>query len=191
MHNLTSVCSCSLCICRCGLKGKLPASLGDLVNLEELQLFGNFFNGTLPSTLSKLSQLRLLSLGEYTGGNQFAPAPFPECIRQLTKLEALFLANCNMIGPIPEWIGALQDLRQLDLQRNGLSGPLPATISLCQNLLYLNVKDNGSLSGDLPIRELASLRKLNRLSLVHCGFSNVMEAVEQLQAQLPRCKIWT
>ena len=51
--------------------------------------------GKIPDSLSRLTSLRLLSLGEYTGGNNFSPAPFPQCIRSLVNLEAIFMANCE------------------------------------------------------------------------------------------------
>lgn len=60
-----------LCICRCGLKGRIPDQIGQLGNLEELQLFGNELVGKVPDSISMLRSLRLLSLGEYTGGNKF------------------------------------------------------------------------------------------------------------------------
>lgn len=161
-----------------------------MVELEELQLFGNSFTGTLPSTISKLTSLRLLSLGEYTGGNNFTAAPLSSSLSCLKKLEALFMANCNVTGSLPSWIGCLTELRQLDIQRNSLSGSLPSEISRCGQLLYLNVKDNSHLGGQIPIASLGQLNKLNRLSLVHCNFSNANEASDQLQVHLPRCKIW-
>jgi hypothetical protein len=77
------------------------------LGLEELQLFGNRLSGAIPHTLSNLTRLKLLSLGEYTGGNDFAPASLPTCLAALVSLEALFCANCNLTGPIPSWIGNL------------------------------------------------------------------------------------
>lgn len=82
------------------------------------------------------------------------------------------------------------ELRQLDLQRNQLSGAVPPSIGRLQNLLYLNIKDNQSLSGRLPLTQLLSLNKLNRLSLVHCNFVDTDYAVEALKQHLPRCKVW-
>ena len=202
--NLTSL--RRLCICRCSLTGKIPTEIGQLVNLEELQLFGNQLVGGIPSSIGNLVNLKLLSFGEYTGGNNFTPAPLPECLASLVNLEALFMANCNLKGSLPNWIGKLTgmfcnlissltltrraELRQLDLQRNNLVGTLPASIGQLQNLLYLNIKDNEHLSGRLPLQELMSLVKLNRLSLVHCSFQDTENDVEVLRNHLPRCKIW-
>lgn len=50
-----SICSITslrrLCICRCGLTGRIPTEIGNLINLEELQvisiLYFNFFNSTM------------------------------------------------------------------------------------------------------------------------------------------------
>ena len=179
-----------LCICRCALRGPIPPRIGDLSNLEELQLFGNSITGCIPSSISKLQKLRLLSLGEYTGGNPFIPGPLPEALSHLTGLEALFMANCNVKGSLPAWLSSMKELRQLDLQHNQIYGAIPTNISSCQNLLYLNLKDNLYLSGPLPTESLARLTKLNRLSLVHCSFTNVNESSEELRQALPKCKIW-
>lgn len=179
-----------LCICRCGLGGGIASDVGNLLALEELQLFGNSLTGIVPASVSKLVNLKLLSLGEYTGGNNFDPQPLPPCIQHLTKLEALFMANCNLTGPLPHWIGALSELRQLDLQRNSLCGQLPTSISSLTQLLYLNLKDNNDISGQLPVDALCCLTRLNRLSLVHCSFSNAERAEDELARRLPRCKLW-
>lgn len=146
--------------------------------------------GAIPDSIRHLVNLRLLSLGEYTGGNNFAPAVLPRCISALVNLEALFMANCNVIGQIPGWLGHLPELRQLDLQRNSITGTLPETLSLLSNLLYLNVKDNLDLGGSIPLDALSKLTKLNRLSLVHCSFNEPAASAEVLQGRLPRCRIW-
>jgi Leucine-rich repeat (LRR) protein len=97
-----------LCICRCGLTGRIPAEIGQLLALEELQLFGNQLSGAIPSSISLLTNLKLLSFGEYTGGNSFTPAPLPSCLSTLVNLEALFMANCHLKGGLPDWIGNLK-----------------------------------------------------------------------------------
>jgi hypothetical protein len=97
-----------LCICRCGLTGKIPDEIGQLVQLEELQLFGNHLSGFIPNSIGNLKNLKLLSLGEYTGGNDFTSAPIPNCIALLVNLEALFMANCNIRGILPDWLCKLK-----------------------------------------------------------------------------------
>ena len=181
-----------LCICRCGLTGPLPTEIGQLDSLEELQLFGNQFSGKIPDSLGNLSQLKLLSLGEYTGGNPFDRAPIPECISRLHSLEALFLAHCEMHGPIPEWMGTLTELRQLDLQCNNFSGDIPSSFKALTNLLYLNLKDNRRLGvrKALPVGIFSSMTKLNRLSIVECAWTISPESIRNLPRHLPHTKVW-
>lgn len=104
-----------LCICRCGLTGRIPAEIGRLTGLEELQLFGNQLSGSVPSSISLLTNLKLLSLGEYTGGNNFTSEPLPQCLSTLLNLEALFMANCNIKGPLPDWLGNLTGKQNVSL----------------------------------------------------------------------------
>ena len=59
------------------------------------------------SHIIAVSCQRLLSLGEYTGGNNFIAAPLPSCFSRLRNLEALFMANCHLKGAIPNWIGMI------------------------------------------------------------------------------------
>jgi len=183
-----------LCICRCTLDSPIPDEIGNLVALEELQLFGNRLSGYIPESLGNLHQLKLLSLGEYTGGNNFEDAPIPDCIRHLVSLEALFLSSCNLVGRLPEWLGELKELRQLDLQNNSLQGGMcdGALVGLDQ-LLYLNVKDNPMLGyrEALPVKLLSRLAKLNRLSFVNTGLTHTEAQLDELQERLPRCKIWS
>ena len=125
-HLSAALCSLTnlrrLCICRCAIVGTIPAEIGNLKLLEELQLFGNLLTGEVPDSLRQLTSLRLLvafahcicfvstimkcsilfdlakSLGEYTGGNNFTPASLPSCLSCLTNLEALFMSNCHLNG---------------------------------------------------------------------------------------------
>ena len=57
-------------------------------------------------------------------------------------------------------------------------------------LLYLNLKDNPGVGGSLPVRELALLQRLNRLSIVNTGLVVTPEMTREMAQVLPRCKIW-
>ena len=50
------------------LSGPIPSALGNLTNLERLNLWGNQLSGPIPSELGNLANLRALSLGN----NQFS-----------------------------------------------------------------------------------------------------------------------
>jgi hypothetical protein len=180
-----------LCICNCGLTGSIPEEIGNLVNLVELQLFGNQMIGSIPETIGNLINLKLLSFGEYTGGNNFISGPIPSSMSKLVKLQALFLANCNLSGQISDWIGnCLINLQRLDLQNNKLTGPLPQSLSNLIKLMYLNIKDN-KLNGLIHVNNFTNLTRLNRLSLVNNNFTNADQIENQFSTLLPMCKVWT
>ncbi|GJN39552.1 hypothetical protein PR202_gb28677 [Eleusine coracana subsp. coracana] len=80
------------------LSGTLVPQLGQLKNLQYLELYSNNISGTIPSEL----------------GN-------------LTNLVSLDLYLNNFTGPIPDSLGNLVKLRFLDLSNNNLSGEVPST----------------------------------------------------------------
>ncbi|KAF7109026.1 hypothetical protein CFC21_109359 [Triticum aestivum] len=80
------------------LFGTLVPQLGQLKNLQYLELYSNNITGTIPSEL----------------GN-------------LTNLISLDLYLNNFTGPIPDSLGNLLKLRFLDLSNNKLSGEVPST----------------------------------------------------------------
>ncbi|KAF8411546.1 hypothetical protein HHK36_004100 [Tetracentron sinense] len=80
------------------LSGQLVPQLGQLKNLQYLELYSNNISGQIPSDL----------------GN-------------LTSLVSLDLYLNNFTGPIPDTLGKLSKLRFLDLSNNRLSGPVPDT----------------------------------------------------------------
>jgi Leucine-rich repeat (LRR) protein len=173
-----------LCICKCGLKGNIPAEIQNLVDLQELQLFGNNLTGRILENIGALTNLKLLSLGEYTGGNPFLEGTIPTSFSNLTNLTALFLANCNLIGEFPSWISSLINLEQLDLQQNKLNGIIPDSISHLVELSYFNIKNN-ELSGIIPL-SLFCCKKLRRLSIIDNKFTNSTE----IKKLLTFCEVW-
>jgi len=135
----------------------LPARIGELVNLEALEL----------SCLEKLEDL-------------------PEEIGRLGKLEELIIDNgngCSMNVSLPRSIGRLARLRVLRLygaldatetgedgtERRGRSKSLPATLANLQSLEELDLGRNG-LRAVPP--QVASLRRLRKLGL---DYNNIRE----------------
>uniref|UniRef100_A0A803MUZ4 Protein kinase domain-containing protein n=1 Tax=Chenopodium quinoa TaxID=63459 RepID=A0A803MUZ4_CHEQI len=113
------------------LTGQLVTQLGQLPNLQYLELYSNNISGTVP----------------YELGN-------------LTNLVSLDLYLNNLSGPIPDTLGKLQKLRFLRLNNNTLSGEIPNSLTgittlqvldLSYNHLHGNVPTNGSFSMFTPI----------------------------------------
>ena len=144
------------------LTGRLPAVLGGLAHLEELDLAYNHLSGPIASGLGRLGNLYWLSLegneltgpipaelgsltnlrGLYLGGNDFAAAPIPAWLANLARLERLLLWETNRTGPIPAKLGHLTNLRELGLRDNALTGQTPPTLTNLRNLELFDVSGN-------------------------------------------------
>ena len=141
---------------RYGLKGTIPAELGDLDKLENLFLYGNELSGTIPAELGDLASLVQLDLSdnELTG-------PIPPELGRLIKLKQLLLYSNSLEDAIPPELGNLDQLETLSLRNNELSGAIPAGLGDLTRLKHLDLS-GGELSGPIPPELVgqASLRQL-------------------------------
>ncbi|XP_027359331.1 somatic embryogenesis receptor kinase 2-like isoform X3 [Abrus precatorius] len=113
------------------LSGQLVPQLGQLKNLQYLELYSNNISGPIPSDLGNLTNLVSLDLylNCFTG-------TIPNSLGKLSKLRFLRLNNNSLTGPIPMSLTNISALQVLDLSNNHLSGVVP---------------DNGSFSLFTPI----------------------------------------
>lgn len=136
---------------------ELPAEVGDLTALEELQLAHNDLV-TLPTSLARLTHLRRLEM-DFT-----KVVEFPRVILHLERLELLAI-NCTKLREVPEDLGQLEHLGILTLCANDL-GALPASIFRLPRLTELIATDSHMTSlpvlGDLPMISHVNL-SANRL----------------------------
>ena len=140
------------------LTGTIPPELGNLNNLERLNLTRNQLTGDIPPELSLLTNLQLLALG----GNQLT-GPIPTWMGSLAKLQELQLWGNQFTGAIPPELGNLPGLVKLGLSENQLTGPIPAELGSLVNLRELWLFSN-QLTGEIPA-ELGSLTNLEGLYL--------------------------
>ncbi len=140
------------------LSGSIPNSLSALTNLQLLQLGGNLLSGSIPNSLSALPNLTVLSLGS----NNLS-GPIPDGISSLTNLQLLSLFSNQLSGPIPDGISSLTNLQLLQLFSNQLTGNIPSSLSALTNLTQLQLGNN-QLSGSIPTG-LSSLTNLTGLDL--------------------------
>ncbi|XP_061342534.1 BRASSINOSTEROID INSENSITIVE 1-associated receptor kinase 1-like [Gastrolobium bilobum] len=103
------------------LSGQLVPQLGQLPNLQYLELYSNNITGNIPKEL----------------GN-------------LTKLESLDLYSNKLTGLIPDTLANLKQLRYLRLNNNSLSGNIPMSLTNVTTLQILDLANN-NLSGDVPV----------------------------------------
>ncbi len=87
------------------LNGSIPSELGNLANLRTLSLSNNQLSGSIPSELGNLANLGTLSLY----GNELSGSIPPE-LGNLDNLETLWLNGNQLSGSIPPELGNLDNL---------------------------------------------------------------------------------
>lgn len=146
----------------CHLTGPIPSSLGNLTKLTLLDLGGNTnaFSGDLPSSLTNLTMIKWLGLSHLNG----RPERLVSWLSKLNQLTCLYLNFINFGGQIPSVIANLTSLRNMDLSENELTGEIPHwLLNLTQwNNLYMT--DN-QLEGPISSFGISRLVHLNTLWL--------------------------
>ena len=142
---------------RHGLSGQIPPELGNLTELEEMNLGSNFLTGTIPPELGNLASLKSLRLTE----NGLVGVIPPE-LGDLAILRTLLLYRNSLAGPIPPELAELANLNWLDLRWNDLTGPIPPELRGLKRLEVLELGWN-NLTGAIPpwLTDLTELRELN------------------------------
>uniref|UniRef100_A0A5B6ZPS8 Protein kinase domain-containing protein n=1 Tax=Davidia involucrata TaxID=16924 RepID=A0A5B6ZPS8_DAVIN len=122
--------------------GNIPAALGNLSRLTELQMGGNSFSGEIPSELGALTSLQIVM----NLSNNNLSGRIPPQLGNLILLEFLLLNNNHLSGQIPSTFGNLSSLLGCNFSYNDLTGSLPS-ISLFQNMAISSFIGNKGLCG--------------------------------------------
>ena len=109
-----------------------------------IHLRGNQLKGTLPPEMGELDQLQLLDVG-----NASLSGVIPREFGRLTQLQELVLDHNDLTGPIPHEIGLLPSLRYINLAYNRLSGEVPPSLMESESLEDIDLGDN-ALTGSIP-----------------------------------------
>ncbi|KAJ9693238.1 hypothetical protein PVL29_012122 [Vitis rotundifolia] len=191
------------------LHGRIPLGLGELPNLqyldlslnfklwgnisqllrkswkkiEVLNLFYNELHGSIPSSIGNFCNLKYLDLGEnYLNGS------LPEIIKgletcssksPLPNLTELSLYDNQLMGKLPNWLGELKNLRTLDLSDNKFEGPIPASLGTLQHLETLYLPWN-ELNGSLP----DSIGQLSQLQDLDVSYNHLSGSLPDSIGQL-------
>jgi internalin A len=156
---------------------ELPESLGQLTQLQTLNLSGNQLTA-LPESLGQLTQLQTLNLSR----NQLTA--LPESLGQLTQLQTLNLSR-NQLTALPESLGQLTQLQTLDLSGNQLTA-LPESLGQLTQLQWLSFSENQLTA--LP-EWLGQLTQLQTLDLYDNQLTALPKSLGQL-AQLRRLLLY-
>ena len=136
------------------LNGTLPESLGQLAQLEKLDIASNSLQGTVSSNhLFGLAKLWYLDLS-------FNSLTFDISLEQVPQFQGQFimLASCKLGPHFPNWLQTQKPLQKLDISASGISDVIPSWFwNLTSDLYWLNISNN-CISGTLPnIQAISSL----------------------------------
>ncbi|XP_073287006.1 probable LRR receptor-like serine/threonine-protein kinase At1g67720 [Primulina huaijiensis] len=96
----------------------VSCSEGDVIRVISLNLTGFGLSGSLPASISNLTALRLLLLGDNS-----LSGSLPD-LRALQSLEILHLENNQIEGPFPNSLAELPNLLEAFLQNNRFNGSI-------------------------------------------------------------------
>ncbi|GAY64354.1 hypothetical protein CUMW_232880, partial [Citrus unshiu] len=88
--------------------------------LTAVILSSNRFDGEIPTSISNLKGLKILSLADNS-----LHGHIPSCLGNLTDLESLDLSNNRFSGQIPQQLVELTFLEFFNVSDNHLTGPIP------------------------------------------------------------------
>ncbi|KAK4492895.1 hypothetical protein RD792_000220 [Penstemon davidsonii] len=186
------------------LSGRIPTSISNISNLNELDLSSNSLSGHIPITLGNLHDLEILNLeaNHFTNDlsvieqdfvTSLANCPYLKFIWILenyitgllsksigsgnlsTSLESFIASSCRISGTIPNEIGNLSNLISLDIGDNELNGIIPSTLGKLENLQRLDLNGN-KLQGSIP-NSFCNLRNMYLAEL----------SGNRISRQLPTC----
>ena len=135
--------------------GEFPPSIGNLINIVNINISDCGLYGSLPSSLSNLQNL--ISIQIYDNNHNL-----PDSLGLDSQLS----------GIIPVEMGSLENLQYLRLDNNNLTGEIPAELAQLENLVYIILSGN-QLSGEIP-HSLMGLTSLTSLSLSKNQLSGII-----------------
>jgi len=139
------------------LAGRIPESITNLMNLTHLNFNENDLEGPIPTNIGNLINLEYLDVSD-----NFLEEEIPATIWQLTQLKYLSLGDRSTLsGTIPPEIANLINLEQLIITNASLTGGIPHEIGQLTNLRFLYLEDN-QLTGSIPA-EFGNLSNLEQV----------------------------
>jgi len=128
------------------LIGTIPTEISKLTELTNLSFSRNMLNGNIPSSIGKLKKMKFLGLSF----NQLTGSIPPE-IGSLCELNGLALRANQLTGEIPPELGNLKKISRLELSGNQLTGEIPPELAIVSYFgTYVLALDGNQLTGSVP-----------------------------------------
>lgn len=165
-----------------GVKGLIPAEIGGLSELEQLNINSKDFDNpsVLPAEIGNLTKLKSLAI--FISANSKEDRPVLPDLSALVDLESLYIDGFR--GAIPENIGKLSKLRSLRLE--GFEGKIPESICELTDLTQLFLETSKQPVGAVP----DCIGRLAKLETLKIDYNNVMSAgINQPDGKFPE-SIW-
>ena len=147
------------------IEGSIPHTLSRMTDLIEIRLGKNNLTGKIPESIVNLNQLKVLDFFD----NELS-GTLPANIDRLEKIEVISISKNNLIGCLPSGLGELKNLKRLELGINNIEGYIPEKLSNLKNLKTLVFAEN-KFEGKFP----ASIFNLPRLRVVQIQRNNFDE----------------
>ena len=151
------------------LTGSIPKELGNLSELWSIHFGDNALTGSIPAELGNLGALTELSLWD----NQLSGS-IPAKLGDLSRLDIAYFQFNRLSGEIPSELGGLDKLNELNLSNNRLTGEIPSELGNMDEIESL-LLNNNRLSGEIPA-ELGNPSNLNWLTLRNNNFTGCIPA---------------
>jgi len=145
------------------LTGTIPPEIGELVHLEDLDLFRNDIGGQIPSEIGNLKKLKFMdaTLNAFTG-------TIPDTMFELTELSHLDLKANQLTGSLPDKFNRLSDLKFIYLSKNQFTGSLPSSLGgsvpMMSNVKIISLTEN-QFTGPIPDTWYGGLPNLETLDI--------------------------
>ncbi|KAI3449800.1 hypothetical protein Pfo_006465 [Paulownia fortunei] len=140
------------------LVGSLDGKINNLRKLRRLVLTGSNISGGFSNGFGELVNLEQLTVSR----NKFNGEILMTIFQNLKKLRVLDLSGNGFHGNVPESIGNLTELLKIDLSFNGFSGRIPETLKGLKSMEFLDLSYNrfGNFGLPLFLAEMPSLREV-------------------------------
>lgn len=140
----------------------LPKAIGNLKNLKKLELVNLTYLSHIPDELGQLSKLETFTTIQLN--KLFS---FPSTIAQLKNLKNFRIDIALNIDSLDSDIGALTQLESLTIRPGLYMEALPASFGQLTNLKSFEIRESHNIK-DLP-KEMGNIKSLEYLTIYDCG----------------------